>query len=85
MDAIVVDQEKTGKDCIQYIKEQVRPHCSVMYTATADCLICEQLSDVTLSHLGSKTCPLSLDSNVVLIRLGSSQTQCTLNSNSTIN
>ena len=23
MDAIVVDQEKTGKDCIQYIKEQV--------------------------------------------------------------
>ena len=23
MDAIVVDKEKTGKDCIQYIKEQV--------------------------------------------------------------
>ena len=23
MDAIVVDTEKTGKDCIQYIKEQV--------------------------------------------------------------
>ena len=24
MDAIVVDTEKTGKDCIQYIKEQVK-------------------------------------------------------------
>ena len=24
MDAIVVDNEKTAKDCIQYIKEQVR-------------------------------------------------------------
>ena len=23
MDAVVVDTEKTGKDCIQYIKEQV--------------------------------------------------------------
>ena len=23
MDAIVVDKERTGKDCIQYIKEQV--------------------------------------------------------------
>ena len=24
MDAVVVDTEKTGKDCIQYIKEQVQ-------------------------------------------------------------
>ena len=24
MDAIVVDTEKTGRDCIQYMKEQVR-------------------------------------------------------------
>ena len=24
IDAVVVDTEKTGKDCIQYIKEQVR-------------------------------------------------------------
>ena len=28
MDAIIVDNEKTAKDCIQYIKEQVRAFCS---------------------------------------------------------
>ena len=28
MDAIVVDTEKTGKDCIQYIKEQVPILCA---------------------------------------------------------
>ena len=27
MDAVVVDTEKTGKDCIQYIKEQVLGTC----------------------------------------------------------
>ena len=26
MDAIVVDSEKTGKDCIQYLREQVCKH-----------------------------------------------------------
>ena len=26
MDAVVVDTEKTGKDCIQYIKEQVNDY-----------------------------------------------------------
>ena len=31
MDAVVVDTEKTGKDCIQYIKEQVHVHAAIMY------------------------------------------------------
>ena len=29
IDAVVVDTEKTGKDCIQYIKEQVYIHAHI--------------------------------------------------------
>ena len=37
MDAVVVDTEKTGKDCIQYIKEQVQ--CSIVkLTCACECV-----------------------------------------------
>ena len=37
MDAIVVDTEKTAKDCIQYIKEQVQiAHCYYALIKTWD-------------------------------------------------
>lgn len=31
MDAIVVDTEKTGKDCIQYLREQVSKGLIALY------------------------------------------------------
>ena len=36
IDAVVVDTEKTGKDCIQYIKEQV--HCQILRHAKLQCI-----------------------------------------------
>ena len=36
IDAVVVDTEKTGKDCIQYIKEQV--HCQILRRAKLQCI-----------------------------------------------
>ena len=39
MDAIVVDKERTGKDCIQYMKEQVS-HCHKEYWNTVYIYIC---------------------------------------------
>ena len=38
IDAVVVDSEKTGKDCIQYIKEQVW----VLTTATCMLLLAHE-------------------------------------------
>ena len=42
IDAVVVDTEKTGKDCIQYIKEQVPIHNTRTFS-TLLLLICRVL------------------------------------------
>ena len=45
MDSIVVDNEKTAKDCIQYIKEQVCVHVVRVFVTSAsagvrNCRLC---------------------------------------------
>ncbi len=40
LEGVVVDQEKTGRDCIQYLKEQVATHSHVCtYIHTCMCVL----------------------------------------------